>query len=440
MTKICLIGRTNVGKSTLFNRLIQKRKALVSSLPHLTRDRNYEKCVWKNKSFMLIDTGGVATNEKDFTRDWIVKNVAIALQEAELVVLVVDGKEGLNPLDKEILNWIRKYSKEIIIAVNKIDSSKREENIGEFYKLGIDKMYSVSALHGYGVDNLLDAMIKYVKNEKEEINPTDINVAIVGKPNVGKSSIINKILNEERVLVSEIPGTTRDSIDTYITINNKKFCLVDTAGLRKKHRLEHEFDRISLDATESSIERSDISVLVMDAKTNIAEQDLRIANLINQYGRACVIAINKWDLIDNKEEYVKKLKDNIKDLFPFLLYAPILFVSAKSGQRIEKLFPLIEEVYSQYTKKLDDTEVNNTFREIYNKKLPSRTKYGKTVIVKGARQSQIKPPAFYVKMNTGGYLDRNYVKYVERKLREKYGFLGTPIRIVWDILKKGETN
>lgn len=429
----CLVGRTNVGKSTLFNRIIGKHKALVADVPNLTRDRNYGECVWNAKKIRLIDTGGVETHEGSFEHHWITRNVMAGVCEAQCVLFLVDGHEGLNPFDTEILSWLRKQGKPLILVVNKTDSKRDEMNAAEFYQLGIDTVIAVSAVHGTGLHRLMDALAEAHSIPDEQTpqphTPVDIHIAVVGKPNVGKSSLVNKILGEERVLVSEVPGTTRDAIDTFITHGTTHYCLIDTAGIRRKHRFKDTINVLATSATETSIARCDVAVLLIDAVSGLTEQDLRIARIIADHGKGCVIAVNKWDLIDEKDAYVKEIKSLISTMFPFLTYAPQLFISAKTGTRVEKIFSLVDDVFRAYTQTIPHEQVHECIRTASARQHPPRTKRGEAVLIKTAKQVGTKPPTFFVQLNRDAPLGASYLRYLENTLREKYNFLGTPLRI-----------
>ncbi len=434
MYKVCIVGRVNVGKSSLFNRLVKYKKALVSNIPHLTRDRNYGFCEWKNKTFCLIDTGGVEKEDGSFEKNWIVKNVGLGIEESDMILIVVDGKEGINPIDKDILRWIRTKSKnkKIVLAINKIDLKEREKLVADFYELGVGTILKTSALHNLGIIDLLDEIIKdipEVKLEKMDIQ-SDIKISIVGKPNVGKSTLFNTIFGETKVLVSDVPGTTRDAIDSIIKKNNRKYTIIDTAGIKKGPK-RLEFDIISVRATEEAIKRSDVVLLLLDAKTFVNHQDLRIAGLIKEYNKACIILVNKWDVIEDREDYVKKFLNERKKSFPFLLFAPAMFVSAKENLRVEKIFETIERVYKEYTKRVPDIEVSELFRDCYAKKYPPRGKHKHPVVILGGKQVNTSPPVFYVKLSRNGEIPMAYSRYLENNLRDKYRFEGSPVKIVW---------
>jgi len=435
MFKVCVVGRANVGKSSIFNRVIKYKKALVSSTPNLTRDRNHGICEWKDKEFCFIDTGGVEKHDGSFEKNWITKNVLLGVQESDMVLLVVDGKEGLNPLDKDILRWtkIKAKNKKIVLVVNKVDSKEKEDFITDFYALGVDKMIMISAIHNIGITDVLNEIVDNITEDipqKVDIDKNDIKIALVGKPNVGKSSLLNKILGKERVLVSDVPGTTRDAIDTSFEKNGTRYMLIDTAGIKRNSK-KNEFDVISIDATEEAIKRSDICLLTMDAEAGVNHQDLRIAGLISEHRRACIIVINKWDLIEWKEDYVKKFLDDRKKMFPYLLYAPVIFVSAKDGIRVNKIFSLIDTVYSEFIKRTPDIEISELFRKCYHKKYPPRYQKKFPVVILGGKQLDIAPPIFYVKVSKNGGLNNTYSRYLENNIRYKYKFEGVPIRIIW---------
>lgn len=437
MFKVCMVGRANVGKSSIFNRIIKYKKALVSATPNLTRDRNHGICEWKDKSFCFIDTGGVEKEDGSFEKNWIVRNVSLGLEEADMVLMIVDGKEGLNPLDKDILKWIKvkTKSKKIVLVINKVDTKNKEDMITDFYSLGLDVMLKISALHNIGITDILNEIVSSMGDEETSLVDKTfasdrINVAIVGNPNVGKSSLLNKILGEERVLVSEVPGTTRDAIDTNFEKDNVKYTLIDTAGIKKNSK-KTEFDIISIKATEEAIQRSHVCLLMMDADKGVNHQDLRIAGLISEHRRACIIAVNKWDLIEHKEDYVKKFLIDRKKLFPYLLYAPVIFISAKEGIRVEKIFSLINHVYSEFIKRAPDVEISELFRQCYHKKYPPRYEKKFPVVILGGKQLDIAPPIFYVKLSKNAGINQTYARYLENNIRYKYKFEGVPIRVIW---------
>lgn len=442
MFTVCMTGRTNVGKSSIFNRIIKNKKALVSNMPNLTRDRNYGICEIKDKKFYFVDTGGinqVAIGKKgDFETDWIVRNIVLGLEKANLILFVVDGKEGLNPLDQIILKWLRVNFKntKIFLVINKVDNFSDFSISNDFYKLGIDTIIRVSALHNLGFIDLLDKINSCIpldlKEKVENFDDTYIKIALVGKPNVGKSSLLNQILGENRVLVSDIPGTTRDAIDTFFEKDNIKYTLIDTAGI-KRNAKKKDFDEISIKATEDAIKRSDVALLLMDAVSGINNMDLRIMGLLNEYFKASIIVINKIDLILEKENFVKKILQDRKKLFPFLLHSPIIFISAKENIRVKKIFDLVNNVYKEYNKRISDKEVSEIFRDCYNKKYPPRGKKKYPIVILGGKQLGVRPPTFYVKLNGLGEINMSYRKFLENSLREKYGFLGTPIKILTDI-------
>ncbi|MFC1566552.1 ribosome biogenesis GTPase Der [bacterium] len=433
MLTVCIVGRTNVGKSTLFNRLAKRRKALVSKVPKLTRDRNYEKINYKDSSYMLIDTGGLEEQDGSFEIEWISKNVVAGIKEASVIIFLVDGLEGMNPVDKDILNMIRKKKKDFIVCVNKIDDESHKNKIADYYSLGISNIKSISAMHGLGIDELQEEIVSRISDKEQEfVQKIDVNIALVGRPNTGKSSLLNAILNKERVLVSDIPGTTRDSIDTYFTRDNKNYCLVDTAGLKRKKRFSTEFDIISKVVCEKSIRRADVVVLLSDASSGIVEQDLRVANIVQEYGKACILAINKWDLISEREEYAKTIIRDIKTLYHSLSSCELVFISAKHGLKIHKIFDLINSVYQQYNKQISKKELKQVFQEMFLKRPPSLTKFKKRTILKDVKQVKTKPPTFHMLLNKMGDLHTNYIRYIEHRLRDIYGFKGTPIKIIWD--------
>jgi GTP-binding protein len=429
---IAIIGRPNVGKSTLFNRLTGKRVAIIENLPGVTRDRIYGTCEWIGRTFDIIDTGGLEPESKDKMLSLMREQTKIALEEADGIIFLMDGQEGLVPSDYEVVELLRKTQKPVFYVVNKIDAPRHEEKTLEFYKLGIEKLYPISAEHSYKVDELLDDICQRFPftEEAEEIDTEAIRVAVVGRPNVGKSSLVNYLLGEKRVLVNDEPGTTRDSIDTPVTINGRKYILIDTAGIRRKSRIDRAVERYSVVRALRSLERSDVVLVLMDAVEGITDQDVRIAGHVHEAGRGCVLVFNKWDLIEKDNETLGYYVGKVKDRFKYLDYALIIFVSALTGQRVFKIIELVDQAYAEYTKKVSTSELNEALESaIKNYQPPSfRGRHVKFFYI---TQVNIKPPSFILFCNYPEGIHFSYKRYLENRLREHFGFQGTPIRLIF---------
>ncbi len=372
---VVIIGRPNVGKSTLFNRIVRSRKALVDNFAGVTRDRIYAEAEWDGKYFTLIDTGGFSVFDEDPFVGIIRDQILSAIQEANAVLFMFNGKEGLTPTDITIAERLRQVSKPILYVVNKIDDPKHKTMLSDFYKLGVDKLYPISATHGAGVDYVMDALAKILPREEELKEPEGmIRLAVVGRPNAGKSSLINRILNYDRLLVSEIPGTTRDAVDTVFNIDDKCYQLIDTAGIRRKKATSRKLEKISIIKALKAIERCHIALLVIDASQGIVDQDIAIASYIAERGRSCIIVLNKWDLIPNISDAVSSYVNLVRERFNFLAFAPVLTTSALTGKRVVKIFDLANEVYEQYNIRIETSPLNRMFREIFASHPPRVTK------------------------------------------------------------------
>ncbi|MBI5206353.1 MAG: ribosome biogenesis GTPase Der [Candidatus Firestonebacteria bacterium] len=430
--KVAIVGRQNVGKSTLFNRLsVGRNIAIVDSTPGVTRDRNYIDCNWQGNIFLLIDTGGLAPNEKE--NIFIInteKQVNIAIQEADLIIFVVDLKDGITAIDKKIADILRKCGKPVINVVNKIDY-KEQNNIYEFSKLGFKDIIAISASHGINIGDLLDKIVmnlNFMESPPECSEPNLIKIAIAGKPNVGKSSLLNYILGEERAIVTEIPGTTRDSVHSYFKYKDHNFMLIDTAGIRKRAKITDSIEYYSVNRTLKSIEEADIVLLLLDSTQEISEQDEKIASVIEQYGKACILVANKWDLFKKTDSDAKDLEGKIYYKMPFLEYAPIVYISALTGLKVPKLLEIIPEIYSLYTNRIKTNELNKAFRSILTEKRPIFSFGGKNKLMY-ITQVGIKPPNFVIFSKGSGKLHESYIRYIKNKLRTKFIFTGIPIRI-----------
>ena len=423
---VALVGRPNVGKSTIFNRIVGKKIAIIEDTPGVTRDRVYSKASFYDYKFHLIDTGGVELGNADFNTE-IKAQVELAIDEADIVIFVVDGKEGLTSDDLLVRDMLKKVSNKVVVAINKCDSKKVNENEYEFYELGFSNYVKVSGEHGSGISDLLDIVTKDFPKYEEEDN-TKIKFSIIGRPNVGKSSLVNALLNEERVIVSNIAGTTRDSIDTEFNYNNEKYVVIDTAGMRKKGRIYESIEKYSLLRSLKAIDRSNVCVLVIDAETGIVEHDKHIAGYAIEAGKPIVLVVNKWDTIDNKDSAIKEWKDNISRNFAFLSYAKVVFLSAKTKKRIHTLMPEILSAYENSRREVKTSLLNKVINDAYLLNLPPSYK-GKRLKIYFANQTGTCPPTFNIGVNSKGLVHFSYERYLENKIRESFDFTGTPIVI-----------
>lgn len=427
---IAIIGRPNVGKSTLFNRLYQRNKAIVIDEPGATRDRNYADCTWYDKNFTLIDTGGFEPVSTERILIQMREQTALAMEEADVIIFLMDSREGLTPADREITHILRQIEKPVFFAINKVDGPKHENLAYEFYQLGIETLYSISARHGAGIHDLMDDLAKYLlqTDEPDPTGETPIRIAVIGKPNVGKSSLLNKILGYERTIVNPIPGTTRDTIDTPFELNDRKYLLVDTAGIRRKSRITHILEKYSIVQALKAIDRCDIALLLIDAEEGITEQDAKIAGLTVERGTACIIIVNKWDIVEKDNATVGYYVNDIKDKVKFMDYAPILFVSALTGQRLPKIFDIIETVYKQYTKRVSTSDLNRIIREIIESKPPPRHQ-NKPNPFSYMTQASIAPPTFVFFVREPKAVHFSYQRFLTNRIREACGFDQVPVRI-----------
>ena len=427
---IAIIGRPNVGKSTLFNRLSEHKKAIVIDEPGATRDRNYAESSWCDKNFTLIDTGGFEPVSEEKILIQMREQTTLAIEEADAIIFLLDGKDGLTPADQEITNLLRRAGKPVFYVVNKIDGPKHENFALEFYSLGIEYLYTISAQHGLGIGDLMDQVIKILPaTEPLEAEADErIRIAVIGRPNAGKSSLVNKILGYERTIVNPLPGTTRDAIDTPFELGDRKYTLVDTAGIRRKSRISLALEKYSIMEALRTLERSDVALIMIDAVEGITEQDSKIAGLALEKGVLCIVVVNKWDLIvkDNSTvgEYVEKIKDELK----FLDFAPIVFISALTGQRVQNIFEIIEEAYAQYTKRISTADLNKKIREFVGEN-PAPRHRNRPNAISYATQTGVKPPTFVLFVKDPKAIHFSYRRYLVNRIRETFGFEKTPIKL-----------
>ena len=427
---VAIVGRPNVGKSTFVNRLIGARNSIVHDMPGVTRDRIYFDVEWQNKGFTVIDTGGIIPGDGDDIMVSIFDQARLACEEADRIIFLVDGKDGINPVDYDIANILRQSGKPIFLAVNKCDNPDSLLMTSDFYALSVGNPIGISALHGSGgVGDLLDVVTEGFDESEEEEKDGRIRIAIVGRPNAGKSSIVNSLLNTQRVIVSDVSGTTRDSIDSFITYNDKEFVIVDTAGIRKKSKVDYGVEKFAVDRAIRSIRECDVAVLVIDAKEGISDQDKKISSIITESGKGIIVAINKWDLIEEKKaNTINKFEQELAKDIPFLSYAPKIFISALTKQRLGQIFDKSLEVHEQCVKRVSTGLLNKVINEAYALNPPTSFK-GKRLKVLYTTQAAIQPPTFVLFVNNEELLKDSYKRYLENKLREAFGFFGTPIRI-----------
>ncbi len=432
---ISVVGRPNVGKSTLVNRILGSRKSIVDDSAGVTRDRIYFDAEWQGKNFTLIDTGGIIIGDKESE---FVKNIftqaAIAMNESDLILFVVDGKSGISPYDKDIANILRQGNKKVILVVNKIDDITQIGDISEFYSLSLGEPMPVSALHGSGgIGDLLDEITKDIKEEKQEEETSAIKIAITGKPNAGKSSILNRLLKKERAIVSDVSGTTRDSINSELTVDGQEYVLIDTAGIRKKSKVDFGIEAFAVDRALQSIKEADIALLVIDASEGLTDQDKKIAQTIEEAGCGIIVVFNKWDLVKNTQtqNYEKKIEQEA----PFLNYADKIFISAKTGQRVDRIFEEVKKVAAERAKRIQTGILNKVVNDAIAMNPPVSV-HGKILRVYYTTQVKTKPPTFVIFINNIKLLHDSYKRYLTKRMRETFGFFGTPIRISFREKKK----
>ena len=425
---VAIVGKPNVGKSTFFNKVAGSKISIVEDIPGVTRDRIFANAEWCGYSFQIVDTGGLDFNKEDEINKRIIEQANLAIDLADVIVFFVDGKEGLTARDMEVANHLRRAKAPKIVAVNKLDNFEREKTY-EFYELGLGEPIPISAEQSKGIGDLLDEIVKYLKklNSTEEDN--DIKIALVGKPNAGKSSITNKLLGEDRVVVSSVAGTTRDAIDSPFKWNNKDYCLIDTAGLRRKSKIEQgSIERYSVIRSLNAIERCDVAVLVIDASQGITEQDVKIAGLIHEQGKPSVIVINKWDLVENTEKARKEFEKQLNDDLAFMKYYVVLFVSCETGQRIGKIMETVDMVLNNAKREIPMALFNNVLPNAITVTEPP-SKNGKRLKIIFGKQVAVCPPTFNIYCNDASLVENSYIRYLENSLRRAFDFKGTPVKI-----------
>lgn len=434
---VAIVGRPNVGKSTLFNKLIGTRLSIVDDTPGVTRDRIYGDCEWLNRKFLLVDTGGIEQDTKDIILKQMRTQAEIAVDTADVIILVTNVRDGVVAGDYEVAAMLQKSGKPVILCVNKCDSiGEAQPEFYEFYNLGLGDPIAVSAAHGHGTGDLLDEVLRYIPQETEEDEDDEvISVAVIGKPNVGKSSLINKISGEERAIVSDIAGTTRDATDTFIENEFGKFNFIDTAGLRRKSRVDDAVEKYSVIRARTAVERANVCVIMIDAVEGFTEQDSKVAGIAVEQGKACIIAVNKWDAVEKDGDTMKEYRKKLENDFSFMSYAPFIFISAKTGQRLDRLFELISYVHSQNSMRISTGKLNEVLADATARVQPPTDK-GKRLKIYYITQASTRPPAFVFFVNNAELFHFSYQRYIENQIRSVFGLDGTPVRFI--IRERGE--
>ncbi len=427
---VAIVGRPNVGKSCLFNKLTGKRISIVEDTPGVTRDRLYAECEWAGRTFDIVDTGGIEPKTDSEILTFMRDQALAAIETATVIILVCDINTGVTAADKEVANMLLRSKKPVVLAVNKMDSvGALNPDIYEFYALGVGDPIAVSAVHGHGTDEVLDLCLSYFPEETEEENEDDrIKIAVIGKPNVGKSSIINRILGEERVIVSDMAGTTRDAVDTPLENEWGKYLLIDTAGMRKHSRVTDRIEKFSVMRAQTAIDRSDVCLIMIDARDGVTEQDTKVAGLAHEAGKASIIVVNKWDLVEKETNTMDKMREKIRADLSFMQYAPIVFVSALTGQRVDRIFELANYVNQQASTRITTGMLNNVLADAQARVQPPTDK-GKRLKIFYMTQTGIKPPQFVLFVNDAELFHFSYQRYIENQIRATFGLEGTPIRM-----------
>lgn len=428
---VAIVGRPNVGKSTLFNVIAGDSIAIVKDTPGVTRDRIYADCSWLNYNFTLIDTGGIEPDSSDVILSQMRDQAQIAIDTADVIIFLVDVRQGLTDADGKVADMLRRSQKPVVLCVNKVDSFKKmEADVYEFYNLGIGDPIPVSASNHQGVGDLLEAVSDHFKKDGSESDDDDRpRIAIVGRPNVGKSSIVNRLVGEKRVIVSDIAGTTRDAIDTPLKRNGREYILIDTAGLRRKSKIHEDLERYSIIRTVTAVERADVVVMVIDAAEGVAEQDAKIAGIAHERGKGVIIAVNKWDAVEKDDKTIYKMTEKIKQTLAYMPYAEFVFISAKTGQRLDKLFELIDMIIENQSMRIATGVLNEILAEAVTMQQPPSDK-GRRLKIFYMTQISVKPPTFVVFVNDKKLMHYSYTRYIENQIRNAFGFRGTPLRFI----------
>jgi GTP-binding protein len=435
---VAIVGRPNVGKSTLFNKLGRQRLSIVDDMPGVTRDRIYMDAEWLNHTFTMVDTGGIEFDESNVILKSMREQAQIAMDEADVIVFVVDGRAGLTSADEEVARLLRKSKKPVVLCVNKVDSPKQEMGTYEFYSLGLGDPIGISAANAMGLGELLDAVVAaFPEDEDEEKDEDEISIAVIGRPNVGKSSIVNKILGEDRVIVSNVPGTTRDAIDTHFTRDGQKYLLIDTAGMRRKGKVDEPVERYSVMRSLRAIDRADIVLMMLSAPEGVTDQDKKIAGYAHESGRGVVIIVNKWDIYPNKDDKsTLRFTDEVREQLGFLQYAPVLYASALTGQRVPRVLELVKYVAEQQNMRIKTSVLNQLIRDAIAVNPPPMHR-GRQLKILFMTQAEVEPPKFIIFVNEPDLMHFSYLRFIENRLREQFGFEGTPIRLI--VRKRKET-
>ncbi len=434
---VAIVGRPNVGKSMLFNKLTGKRLSIVEDTPGVTRDRLYAQAEWRGRTFDLVDTGGIEPGTDDQILSFMREQAEIAIASATVIIFVCDIRTGMTAADQEVAGMLQRARKPVVLAVNKMDSTGHTDpDMYEFYNLGLGDPYSVSAVHGHGTGDLLDACFEFFPSEEQEEEGDDVvKVAIIGKPNVGKSSLVNRILGQERVIVSDVAGTTRDAVDSYLKKDGQTYLIIDTAGMRKKSKVDDRVEKFSVLRATMAIERSDVCIIMIDAQEGVTEQDTKVAGLAHEAGKACIIVVNKWDAIEKDGKTMQRMEEDIRRDLSYMPYAPVVFISALTGQRVNRLFSLIDNVVNQAAMRIPTGVLNQVLGDAQARVQPPTDK-GKRLKIYYMTQIGVKPPHFVIFCNDAKLFHFSYQRYLENQIRATFGLTGTPVRIT--IRQKGD--
>ncbi|MGI6317054.1 MAG: ribosome biogenesis GTPase Der [Christensenellales bacterium] len=429
---VAVVGRTNVGKSTFFNRILGKRISIVEDIPGVTRDRIYGDTEWTGRPFTLIDTGGLELSSQDVLYSHMREQATLAAETADVILFFLDGQQGLTAEDHEVAQHLRRTKKPVILVVNKIDSFRREHHLTDYYELGMGQPYAISSAQGLGLGDLLDAVVDlFPPEEEEEAQEESLKLAVVGRPNVGKSSLVNRILGEERVIVSEIAGTTRDAIDTPFARDGQRYMLIDTAGMRRRGKIEKDsLERYSVVRSLTAIRRADVALLMIDATEGVAEQDAKIAGYILEEGKPVVVLVNKWDAIEKDDSTMRDFEIRVRNTLSFLQYAPILFISCRTGQRVDRVLAAARTVHANARRRITTGLLNDVIRDAAAAMQPPATKTGKRAKILYVTQARETPPTFVFFVNDADLMHYSYLRYLENHLRKSFDFTGVPLRML----------